>query len=61
MIKKILRNEAFQSLFASLICIVLGVLVGYVVLLFINPTGAGEAISEVLKNFFHYSKTNLQL
>ena len=61
MIKKILRNEAFQSLFASLICIVLGVLVGYVVLLFINPTGAGEAISEVLKNFLHYSKTNLQL
>lgn len=61
MSKKILRNEAFQSLFASLICIVLGVLIGYIVLLFINPAGAGEAIMEVLKNFFHYSKANLQI
>ena len=61
MTKKILRNEAFQSLFASLICIVLGVLIGYVVLLFINPSGAGEAIMEVLKNFFHFSKANLQI
>ena len=61
MMKKILKNEAFQSLFASLLCIILGVAVGYVVLLFINPTGAGEAIMEVLKNFMHYSKTNLQL
>ena len=61
MIKKIFKNEAFQSLFASLLCIVLGVAIGYVVLLFINPTGAGEAIMEVLKNFMHYSKANLQL
>ena len=61
MIKKILRNEAFQSLVASLICIVLGIAIGYIVLLFINPEGAGEAIGEVLKNFFHYSKTKLQL
>ena len=61
MIKKILKNEAFQSLFASLICIILGIAIGYVVLLFINPEGAGEAISEVLKNFFHYSKAKLQL
>lgn len=61
MTKKILRNEAFQSLFASFICIILGVLIGYIVLLFINPSGAGEAIMEVLKNFLHYSKTNLQI
>lgn len=61
MIKKILRNDAFQSLFASLLCIVLGIALGYVVLLFINPEGAGEAIGEVLKNFMHYSKENLRL
>lgn len=61
MTKKILRNEAVQSLLASLICIVLGVLIGYIVLLFINPAGAGEAIMEVLKNFLHYSKANLQI
>ena len=61
MIKKILKNEACQSLLASLICIILGVAIGYIVLLFINPEGAGEAIIEVLKNFMHYSKTSLQI
>ena len=61
MTKKILRSEAFQAIFSSLLCIVFGVLIGYIVLLFVNPNGAGEAIMEVLKNFLHYSKTNLQI
>ena len=59
--KKILKNNAVQSLLASLVCILLGVFIGYVVLLFINPAGAGKAILEVLKNFMHYSKANLRL
>ena len=59
--KSILRNNAVQSLIASLLCIVLGLLIGYVVLLFINPTGAWDAISAVCKNFFTYSRTNLQM
>lgn len=48
------RNEAVQSLIASLLCILTGLLVGYIVLLFINPNGAGEAISTIVKNFFYY-------
>lgn len=59
--KNILKNNAVQSLLASLICILLGLLVGYVVLLFINPEGAGEAIMDVVKNFFTYSKPQTQL
>jgi len=59
--KKFLKNNAVQSLIASLICIVLGLLIGYIVLLFINPAGAGEAILAVVKNFWNYSRTNLQL
>ena len=59
--KKILRNSAVQSLIASLICILLGLLVGFIVLLFINPSGAWESIVEVVKNFFHYSKSSLRL
>ena len=42
--KKILKNEAVQSLIASLLCIVLGLLIGYVVLLLINHKGASQAI-----------------
>ena len=59
--KKILKNAGVQSLIASLICIILGMLIGYIVLLFINPAGASEAIIDIIKNFFTYSKANLQL
>ena len=58
--KNILKNSGVQSLLASLLCVVLGRLIGYVVLLFINPNGAGEAISAVMKNFLTYSKAETQ-
>ena len=45
-----------QSLIASLICILLGLLIGYIVLLIINPAGAGKAITTVIKNFLTYKK-----
>lgn len=59
--KNLLKNSAVQSIIASLICIVLGMLMGFIVLLFINPTGAGEAILAVMKNFMNYSKASLQM
>ena len=59
--KNILKNDGVQSLLASLICIVLGLFLGFIVLLFINPTGAGEAIITVVKNFLTYSKPATQL
>ncbi len=59
--KKLLKNDAVQSLFASLLCIVLGLFIGYIVLLFINPSGAFQAIIDVMKNFMNYSKSTLQI
>lgn len=59
--KNLLKNGGVQSLIASLVCILLGMLIGYVVLLFIEPSGAGEAIMTVIKNFFTYSKTETQM
>jgi len=59
--KNLLKNGGVQSLIASLVCIVLGMLIGYVVLLFIEPSGAGEAIMTVIKNFFTYSKPETQM
>ena len=59
--KNILKNDAVQTLLASLLCILLGLLLGFVVLLFINPSGAGEAILAVCKNFLNYSRANLQM
>lgn len=49
--KNILKNPSFQAILTSLICIVLGLLIGYIVLLMINPAGAGEAIKTILLNF----------
>ncbi len=57
----ILRSNAFQALIASLFCILLGLLIGYVVLLFINPDGAWKAITTVVKNFFYYPRPNKRL
>ena len=59
--KNILKNNVVQSLIASLSCIILGLFIGYVVLLFINPEGAWEAIITVIKNFFTYTKHEAQL
>ena len=52
--QKLLRNNAFQTVLASLICIVIGLIVGFVVLLIISPSGAGKAIIAIMKNFFYY-------
>ena len=58
---KFMKKPAVQTILASLICILLGLFVGFLVLLAINPSGAGQAIIEIIKNFFHYSRQSLQL
>ena len=58
--KNLLKNNGMQTLLASLICVILGLLIGFIVLLFINPNGAGEAILAVIKNFLNYSKAATQ-
>ena len=59
--RKVLKNEGVQAFLASLICILLGLLIGYIVLLFINPAGAGESILNVIKNFFTWSRPASQM
>ena len=59
--RKVLKNEGVQAFLASLICILLGLLIGYIVLLFINPAGAGESILNVIKNFFTWSRPQSQI
>ena len=59
--KKVLKNPGVQAFIASVICILLGLLIGYIVLLMINPEGALESILNVIKNFFTWSKPKTQL
>ncbi len=57
----LLRKPAVQTILASLLCIVLGVLIGFIALLMINSEGAWNALMEILKNFWNYSKHATQM
>ena len=57
----LLRNSGVQSMLASLMCILVGLLVGYIALLIINAEGAWEAICNIVKNFLYYPKPVQQL
>ncbi len=59
--KSILANETVQTLLASLICIVLGLFVGYIVLLLINPQGATRALLSILENFLYFPRVEVAL
>ena len=59
--RTLLRNKGFQSLLSSLLCILVGLLVGYIVLLIINPAGAGEAIRTIVENFFYYPSATARM
>lgn len=59
--RKILKNGVVQSILTSVICIVIGMFVGYLVLLAIEPTGAAEAITDVAKNFLGFNRPQTQL
>ena len=50
----LLRQDNFQTLLASLVCILGGLVVGYLVLLVIEPKGAFGAITAVMKSFLRY-------
>ena len=50
----LLRKDSFQTLLSSLVCILGGLIVGYLVLLIIEPSGAFEAILAVMKSFLRY-------
>ena len=59
--RSLLRNKGFQSLLSSLLCILIGLLVGYIVLLIINPAGAWEAIRTIVENFLYYPSAAARL
>ena len=50
----LIRSDGFQTLLSSLVCILGGLVVGYLVLLIIEPKGAFGAITAVMKSFFRY-------
>ena len=57
----LLKHQGLQTLISSLFCIVLGLIVGYLALLIINPEGAGTAIKVIMQNFLKYSETSKKI
>lgn len=55
------RRRTVQTIISSLLCILLGLLIGYIALLLINPKGAFQAILAVVKNFWNYNMPRQQL
>lgn len=59
--QSIFASDGFRTLIASLICIILGLLVGFIVLLFINPQEAPTAMMAILKNFLYFPRPAVAL
>lgn len=59
--KRFLQIDGVQTIVASLLCIALGLIVGYIVLLFINPTEAWDAMTAILKNFLYFPRPEVAL
>ncbi|SDB46300.1 simple sugar transport system permease protein [Pseudobutyrivibrio sp. YE44] len=48
------KRPAVQTLLASILCAILGIILGYVILCFMNAEHAAEGMSAILVNFFKY-------
>lgn len=59
--KKLLKNSGVQSFLASIVCIIIGLLVGFIALLIIEPSGAVEGMGDIVKNFLGYSSETMRL
>jgi simple sugar transport system permease protein len=59
--RKLLKNDGVQTFLASIICILLGLLIGFIALLIIEPSGAVEGMSDIMKNFLGYSNDAMKL
>ncbi len=59
--KRLLAMPGFRSFISALACILIGLLIGYIVLLIINPEQAGNGISTILKNFMTRNSEKLRM
>ena len=56
-----LAGEGFLTFAASVFCILIGLLVGYLVLLIIDPAVAGPAMRAILQNFLYFPRPAVAL
>lgn len=59
--KNFIKTSAFRSILAAVLCALVGILVGFIILLLINAEHAPKAISVILKNFMYYRNNGKKL
>lgn len=59
--RRIVASESFKAIVSAVICALVGILVGFIILLLINAQNAPKAMATILKNFFYYKRTNMRL
>jgi len=59
--RKIVSSESFKSIISAVICALVGIIVGFIILLAINAEHAPKAMSTILKNFLYYKRSNMKL
>jgi len=59
--RKIASSENFKSIVSAIVCALVGILVGFIILLAINAEHAPKAMATILKNFMYYKRSNMKL
>lgn len=59
--RSLLERDGVLTIITSVLCVILGLLVGFLAVLIINPQGAFGAITGVVENFFAYSSSRLRI
>ena len=55
------KKEGTQTVISSILCALLGIFLGYLILVCINAENAGKAMATILKNFGYYTSPEKQL
>ena len=59
--KAVFASDTFRSIASAVICALVGIIVGFIILLIINAEHAPKAISVILKNFMYYRNNGKKL
>lgn len=59
--ERITKSESFKAILSAVICALIGILVGFIILLIINAPNAPKAMATILKNCFYYRRTNMKI
>ena len=55
--RKLFQSGAFKSIASAILCALIGIFVGYIILLIINAPHASKAMGNILKSFMYYNNS----